>query len=222
MLRTVAVVVALLAVAAASAHADDLPPLRPGDPLGSPPACTLNFVFADAEASYIGTAAHCVGPPGSVASNQVHGRFGVVDTVLPATDFALIRIDPDERVDARVIDVGGPTGVATRQDTLTGDLLAMYGHGLAVGIAVETRPRMGVHVGDNATEFWWDAATSLGDSGAPVIMQGTGLAVGIVSQVGVFEHQSTDTGPRIEHVLRALAAAGRPVVIQTAPLLEQG
>lgn len=224
MQRVVTVTVALLALLATTVHADDLPhdPLRPGDPLGIPPSCTLNFVFADAQAAYIGTAAHCVGTPGSDVLNQVHGHFGVVDTVLPDVDFALIRLDADEVVEPRILDIGGPTGVAKRADTLTGDVLAMYGHGIAVGIAVETRARMGIHVGDNQTEFWWDTVATPGDSGAPVIMQGTGLAVGIVSQVGALQHASTDTGPRLEHVLQRLADRGRPVVLETAPLLEQG
>lgn len=213
--RFVWVTVALLALVAATVSAAT-PALRPGDPLGIPASCTLNFGFRDAEATYIGTAAHCVGGVGSDVENQVHGHFGVVDTVLPEVDFALIRLDPDEVLDPQVIDVGGPTGIAFRRDTLTGDLLEMYGHGLAVGLTVETRERNGILAGDNATEFWWDSVTTIGDSGAPVLLQGNGLALGIVSQVGLLDHQSTDTGPTVAHILDRLAAAGRPVTLVTA------
>lgn len=212
-----ATVVLFVLFAPAVAQALPVDPLRPGDPIGSPATCTLSFVFRDASATYMGTAKHCVGAPGAVVSNLAHGRFGVVDTVLGGVDFALIRLDADEPADPRVIDVGGPTGVASKEATATGDVLAAYGHGAGVGIAVQTRPRLGVLVGDNQTEFWWDTVTTPGDSGAPVVVRGSGLALGIVSRVGVVDHTSTDTGPTIAHVLARLAAAGRPVVLETAP-----
>lgn len=219
MRRQVTLTLAVLALLAASATATTQP-LRPGDPLGIPASCTLNFVFYGGGATYIGTAAHCVDGPGQVVENQAHGRFGVVDVVDPRTDFALIVVDEDEAVDPQVIEIGGPTGIArARGDTLTGDVLQMYGNGVGVGLTVQTRPRSGVLVSDNETEFWWNTVATLGDSGAPVIMQGNGLAIGIVSQVGLTSHQSTDSGPTIAYVLTRLAELGRPVTLATAPHL---
>lgn len=179
--------------------------------------CTLNFVFRDGANTYIGTAGHCIGRVGSRVSTPGHGEWGTAVLDLGSPDFALLRVDPAKVgvVRAAVQHWGGPTGVAAPQETSAGDLLALYGYGVAFSLTEPTRAKQGVLLGDGPQTYTADTWAVFGDSGGPVLHKASGKALGIVS--GFNLPLSTDIGPTVADIQRALAARGYNVQLQTAP-----
>lgn len=108
---------------------------------------------------------------------------------------------------------GGPTGVATRGDLATGDVVAFYGYGLGFGATHPTRARAGLLLTTTADEYRSDMPAVNGDSGAPVIHVETGKALGIVSHYGL--PLSTDEGPLMTFVMAELAKAGFALTLAT-------
>lgn len=245
-------VLLLVTPAFASADAEAPAPIQPGAMhLTGGSACTLNFVFEDANGSgtlYIGTAGHCVEGVGERIEVPEHGEIGTVvyegDTSPSVLgmgqgveghheDFALIEIDDDRHglVDPSVRHWGGPTAVA---ETFTpGEPILHYGNAKYVSATTVTRERVAqlvtvydersVSNGDDY-EGWYlaNGAFFSGDSGSP-LLAGDGEALGIVSTmaVGVGE-PGTDVGPTVDVILSNLAAAGFGVELRTAPLTVDG
>jgi len=192
--------------------------LQPGTEVNTPlGGCTLNFVFKDAQNTYIGTAGHCVSGTGGRVSTPGHGQWGtVVVDIDGATDFALIRVDAAKlsAVRADVQHWGGPTGIITAAETATGDVLAIYGYGIGFSTTEPTRAKQGVLLSDSANQYVADTWAVWGDSGGPVLHKDTGKALGIISSYNF--PVSTDIGPTVPHILQQLAQRGYHVQLQTA------
>jgi hypothetical protein len=195
--------------------------LQPGaqvqTPLGS---CTLNFVFTDAQHTYLGTAGHCARVNDRVSTPGA-GPWGTVVFDDDGTaDFALIRVDAAKLglVSAAVRQWGGPTGVATPATASTGNPVALYGFGLGFSATQATRPREGVLYSNNGVEYRAQTLAVNGDSGAPLLDLEDGRAVGIISRFDFFTlPPTTDRGPTVQFLLGRLASAGYEVELQTAP-----
>lgn len=163
-----------------------------------PHGCTMNYVFTDGAASYIGTAGHCVDKGGEVVM-QVGTRVDPTDTVFVTLarvgrvskrvnkgigrDFGLVKIDPQWAVVPGIAGGLGPTG-AFCGDPL-GQPVLHYGHGYVIAVE-QGVPKEGEVIPDLApvikfasesTGYNWVGYGLPGDSGSPVL--GTaGLAVG--------------------------------------------
>jgi hypothetical protein len=219
--------------------------IRPGSPVGTddlPDAplteadayCTYNWVFHDVVApdpvtgatpepkAYIGTAAHCTDAVGERMSLVGYGEFGTVvydsDDVDSAVDFTLIEIDADKVADThpQMLGFEAPTGFAVPADLAVGDLVGIHGYGVALGMNDVTRTREGVLVGHTDDEYVADMPAVNGDSGSPLVLSDSGLALGIISRYGFSASPpSTDTGPLIPWILEHLADAGFTVELAT-------
>ncbi|HUP90679.1 MAG TPA: hypothetical protein VM074_00415 [Solimonas sp.] len=240
-----AVLLPVLSVAAFAGPLDDPAdlPIQPGAPKyvhggptnGTPLGiCTLNFVFQDAQSTYIGAAGHCSLVVGERETAPEIGKFGTVVfrvscrvQVLPDScpdggpqtdDFALIRVDADKLalVSPVMRGVGAaPTGFTIPGDTLQGDLLAEHTQGLPGGAVPATRTQTGVFVSDD--ELFFDSTlVGLTDSGSPVLHMADGKALGIVTTSDNYGN----AGPTIERVLELLAEAGFEVALVTADSIE--
>ena len=203
---------------------------RPGHtPLGPFGGCTLNFVFRDARATYIGTSGRCTYRVGERVATPTGEEFGtVVFRVItgseepvelldqgPIDDFALIKIDKSHvrYVSPVVLGFGrAPTGFTTSDKTAVGAAVFMHGQGAGVNQAEATRGRTGRLVEDNARYFKATLAPlTPGDSGAPLVHSADGKALGIVSVAGV----PSARGTTIERVLSLLRRAGFNVTLVT-------
>jgi hypothetical protein len=163
-----------------------------------PHGCSMNFVFTDGAASYVGTAGHCVDKGGDVVM-QVGTRVDPTDTVLVTVakvgrvakradggigrDFGLVRIDPGWAVQPAIAGAMGPTGVFCG-DPL-GQPVLHYGHGYAIEVGPGD-PKAGEVIPDATPLFRfaseeygynWVGYGLPGDSGSPVLGVGA-LAVG--------------------------------------------
>lgn len=230
----VCVLVAGLAAVGAppAADAHDGPLIQPGaevwgrgSALGHFGPCTLNFVFRDANYTYIGGGARCLRQVGerAVIANREFGTvvFHIIQVrdfvdsvthVAPADEFALIRVDASEvhRVSPVVLDVNfAPTGVTTSDTTAAGDLLWMTGQG--AGFRQSARHRAGALLSDNERGFHAAIPSSLGDGGAPVL-DGNYNALGILSSSG---NINGPYGTTVERILQLLDAAGFDVKLAT-------
>lgn len=229
---TAAVVAVVLAAVCAPAVADEHPvdprpqfggldsPIRPGSSLAN--GCTYNFVYYDSEleqdqdpVAYIGTAAHCTEGLGERATLPGGGGIGTVvydsDLVGSGVDFSLIEIDAHlvARTNPTMRGWPGPTGSVTVADLTRGDVVDVYGYGMGVGLSELTRPRQGLLVNWTDDEYVIDMPAVNGDSGAPILQDRTGYALGIVSRYGVMAlPPSTDVGPLMPYIFRELASAG--------------
>lgn len=250
--RTTFVVLAIALAAApvastatASLGAED--PIQPGDPLvGSDdqPFCTLSFAYdSQTNASvYFSTAAHCVSE-GDVVSTTSHPDFGTVEFVGNESrvqeDYVLIRVHDDEleHVEGAVLGYPDmPTGVATPEDTMLGDLTPMSGWGIATNQFATTREeRTGVLVEHTEDLVRLVGPVTNGDSGGPWLHE-SGLALGIASQITVTagtggEDVETpagtitapvpsafvgDQGPTVQTLLEDVAGNGYDLSIRTA------
>lgn len=163
-----------------------------------PHGCSMNFVFTDGAASYIGTAGHCVDKGGDVVM-QVGTRVDPTDTVFVTVakvgrvakrvnagigrDFGLVKIDPGWAVVPGIAGALGPTG-AFCGDPL-GQPVLHYGHGYAIAVEQgdpkvgEVLPDLTVLVKFASAEYGynWAGYGLPGDSGSPVLGVGA-LAVG--------------------------------------------
>jgi hypothetical protein len=198
-------------------------PIRPGSHVTtSVGSCTLNFVFYDSvldegqvPAAYVGTAAHCTQRAGDRVTVPGVGEIGTVvydsDHAGSGADFALIRIDDElvGRTNPQVRGFTGPTGSVTTADLGHGDLVDVYGYGVVFGRGEQTRPRRGVLMNWDESEYAINMPAVNGDSGGPVLHSSTGKALGIVSRYGFAAMPpSTDQGPLMTYVFRALDDAG--------------
>lgn len=248
--RALALVVALLAVPMAgieTSSASDHRTIQPGDPLvddSSSSYCTLSFVFDSQtnESVYMSTAAHCVDPGqqvrtlgyGSLGEVVFHGGGPVSE------DFALIEVDESVRDEVRA-DVRGypgmPTGLATPEDTMVGDLVFMSGWGTLTTETETTREnRSGVLFSHDERLMQAQTSAHPGDSGGPWTHQ-SGKALGIVSQISVGFGVSGETvdvpgagevtaplpsafagnqGPTVQGLLAEAQASGYDLTLRTA------
>ncbi|HWG93271.1 MAG TPA: hypothetical protein VNU66_03465, partial [Mycobacteriales bacterium] len=143
------------------------------------------------------------------------GEIGTVvydsDRAGSSVDFTLVRVDDAliGRTNPQVRGFAGPTGSVVTADLQRGDLVDVYGYGLVFGQREETRPRRGVLMAFDDDEFAINMPAVNGDSGGPVLHSETGKALGIVSRYGfTATPPSTDEGPLMPFVFRALADAG--------------
>jgi hypothetical protein len=205
-------------------------PIRPGSQLGT--YCTFNFIFhqeayatagepAPVPEVYIGTAAHCTDAVGERVSVGGFGEIGTVvydsDEAGSAVDFSLIRIDDHlvGQTNPQMRGFEGPRGVVTPASLSVGDLVHVYGYGVGVGALEETRPRSGILTESNQDEYMADMPAVNGDSGAPLLHDETGYALGIISRYGIRVPPSTDWGPLVDWVLREIHSAGFDDVVLT-------
>lgn len=203
-------------------------PIRPGSSFGG--SCTFNFVFyrpgtaTKPPKAYIGTAGHCtdnlgeqVDLPGVGAIGEVVYDSDLVKGEYKGVDFSLVEIFPRlvPRTNPAVLSWGGPKRVATVEDFTEGDQVDVYGYGLLVGQAEQTRPRFGVLFSWTEQEYLADMPAVNGDSGAPLIHHETGAALGIISRWNIDVPPSTDRGPLVTWILEALDAAGFDVRLAT-------
>jgi hypothetical protein len=194
-------------------------PLRPGSSLGG--YCTFNFVFyrpgtpKAAPKAYIGTAGHCTDELGERVEQPDLGEIGEVvydsDLVESTVDFSLIEIDADKvaQTNPEVMSWGGPTRSITQEDLVQGDQVDVYGYGLGVGENEQTRPRYGFLIDWDDEEYKADMPAVNGDSGAPLIHDATGAALGIISRYGIEPPLiTTDQGPLMPWIFEELTKAG--------------
>lgn len=218
----VAALLLLLPLPAAPASPEPAPEsnqfLQPGTEVESSEGfCTLNFVWLGGGNTYIGTAGHCADGIGGRVETSGHGAWGTVVLDLDDPDFALIRVDPAKvsMVRAAVQHWGGPTGVATQDETSTGDLLVLHGYGEGLYLLEATQPKQGVLVGDGPKTYSADTWAVPGDSGAPILLKDDRQALGIVSAFNL--PISTDLGPTVAYIEQSLRARGWNLQLQTAP-----
>lgn len=212
---------------------DEASPIRPGASIREPGTtsddfCTLNYVFYNPKLAsppvYIGTAGHCTARLGQQIELSGGLDIGSVvydsDKAGSAVDFSLIRLDPSmvSKTNPKVLGWGGPRGVVSTSALNVGDRLHMHGRGFVVGLNAATRSRAGVLASWTSTEYAADIPAVNGDSGAPLLHQPTGKALGIISRYGVFATPpSTDTGPLMSWIFAALDTAGYDdLVVATA------
>lgn len=193
-------------------------PLRPGASFDG--KCTFNFVFyrpgaqGRAPVGYIGTAGHCTEKLGEIAANPDVGDIGQVvydsDLADSDVDFSLIELEPEVigQTNPEVLGWGGPTRSVTLEDLAVGDRINVYGYGVGVGATEQTRPRYGFLVAYNEKEYQADMPAVNGDSGAPLVHDETGAALGIISRYGIGVPPSTDLGPLMPWIFQELKAAG--------------
>lgn len=206
-------------------------PIRPGSSLGG--YCTFNYIFYEVVFPtpevpepipdvYIGTAGHCTDEPGERAELAGFGEIGTVaydsDIAASGVDFSLIEIDPGlvAQTNPQMRGFEGPTGVATPSMLEVGDRVDVYGYGVVVGQLEETRPRFGLLTDWTNDEYVADMPAVNGDSGAPLLHDETGTALGIISRYGIGQvPPSTDVGPLVDWALRESRAAGFDIVLAT-------
>lgn len=184
-------------------------------------ACTLNFLFTNGKADYLGTAAHCVKAVGDPVRDDDGVAFGEVAMIGAAentiNDWAFIKVKTSEldRVSPRMKGSEQyPTGIATPEETRTGDVLQLSGYGLAFDLTPITRERrVGVLIFDEAYGYKTVAPLLFGDSGGPLVHARTGKALGIVSRLCV--GLCTEEGPTIPGILRQAKARGLDLELVT-------
>ncbi|HEV3475381.1 MAG TPA: hypothetical protein VG602_08450 [Actinomycetota bacterium] len=198
-------------------------PLRPGSSLGG--YCTFNWVFyeqvypTETEPNplpdvYIGTAGHCTDDVGERVNLEGFGPVGTVvydsDEVRSGVDFSLIQLDASMvgKTNPQMRGFPGPRGSITVSMLEVGDRVDVYGYGIVFGEREETRPRFGVLTEWTQDEYMADMPAVNGDSGAPLLHDETGFALGVISRYGIRVPPSTDLGPMVPWIFRELAKAG--------------
>lgn len=202
-------------------------PIRPGASIGG---CTLNFAFytpgtaSRAPKAYVGTAGHCtdklgeaIEVPGAGVIGKVVFDSDLIEGEHKGVDFTLIALDPKmvSKTNPTVLGWGGPTRAATVEDFAIGDQIDVYGYGMVVGTAEQTRPRYGALFEWTEKEYLADMPAVNGDSGAPLIHHETGAALGIISRWNIGVPPSTDIGPLMTWILEALDSEGFDVRLAT-------
>lgn len=203
----VALATVATSVTGAVAAAEGVPSPRPGDAVtveGRTGGCTLGFLFAGSDgATYASTAGHCIlgddettktwragkGPTVSLAGDATRtGPIGrvVFAEFLPTEendwlDFALVKLDRGVGGDGRVRDLGGPTGVYSKQADEP-VRLAFYGKGTGVGDVLPSRDLLALNT-KRASHVYAHGVAAPGDSGAPVLTA-DGEAVGLILGAG--------------------------------------
>ncbi len=196
--------------------------------------CTWNWIFHDVvmqdpatgewpePKAYIGTAAHCTDEVGQRTAALGIDEFGTVvfdsDDYDGLVDFSLVEIDADKVGDVHPQMLGhhAPTGVATTADASVGDVVWNHGYGLLLGQNDFTRDRPGVLTSITEQEYAAETLWQLGDSGSPITLGSTGLALGIVSRYGFDQMPpTTDVGPIMPYIFSELEKAGFHVELAT-------
>src|SRR3954471_18942415 len=162
----------------------------------SPEGCSMNFVFTDGTANYIGTAGHCASG-GKTVIAQIGTRVDPTNTIVTLAaigtvvkswnqgigkDFALVKINSGFKVVPGVAGALGPTGVFCGDPV--GQPVMHYGHGY-IFFVEQGYPKFGEVIPDltalvkftTANGFNWVGYGLPGDSGSEV-MNDAGLAVG--------------------------------------------
>ncbi|MGH2711696.1 MAG: hypothetical protein ACRDH9_10895 [Actinomycetota bacterium] len=205
-------------------------PIRPGSSMGG---CTYNYIFYELVYPtpevpnpipdvFIGTAGHCTDEPGERVELPGLGEIGTVvydsDVVDSNVDFSLIELDPERvgQTNPQMRGFEGPKGVATPAMLALGDRVDIYGYGIGVGSLEQTRPRFGFLTDWTDNEYVADMPAVNGDSGAPLLHDESGFALGVISRYGIDQvPPSTDVGPLVDWVLREVRAAGFDVTLAT-------
>lgn len=205
----------------ASAHHYEDSPIQPGAEIDHPGLCSFNFVYEDQAGDlYIGTAGHCVDEGQYVIPADFDRAIGTVvwDAYDDGLDFALVSIDADlyDLVEPSVRHWGGPTGVATQQDTSAGDVLLHYGNGVYFRESELLRPRTAALVDHTEERYCAMAGIYGGDSGSG-ILTADGKALGVNVRLGLGCTPPTSLeGPTVSHVLdRAEQDAGLELDVVT-------
>jgi hypothetical protein len=210
------------AALAVPASADAAVTLQPGayheTDAGS---CTLNFVYTNANGTYLGTAAHCVDKVGQRVRDIENVEFGSVAFTGDANnrdwDFAFIKVDSEDLARVSPAVKGWPmypTGSTVPTDTATGDSIQLSGYGLGYGTTRTTQEQRTAVMGfDNADYYTVTGPIHWGDSGGPLVHRRTGKALGIVSRlcVGV----CTEEGPTVQGILDKARSRGFTVTLKT-------
>lgn len=185
-------------------------------------ACTTNFVFDSGSDVYVGTAAHCVTSVGQDVSDG-STTWGDVHLIGSAgsypNDWAFIKVRTGYKTSVIPNMKGNtsyPTGYTTPADTSMGDLIQISGYGLAYSFTNVTRERR-VALMNSDTTIGYNIIGPIihGDSGGPLVHIESGKALGIVSRLCVTEGICTETGPTVQGMLDAAAAAGLTLTLRT-------
>jgi hypothetical protein len=195
--------------------------------------CTFNYIFYElvyptpevpqpVPDVFIGTAGHCTGEVGQRVSLSGLGEIGSVvydsDVAGKTVDFSLIQLDPGRvaQTNPQMRGFEGPKGVATTSMLAVGDRVDIYGYGIVVGEREETRGRFGLLTDWTNNEYVADMPAVNGDSGAPLLHDESGFALGIISRYGLDQvPPSTDVGPLVDWALREVRAAGFDITLAT-------
>jgi hypothetical protein len=206
-------------------------PIRPGSSLGG--YCTFNYIFYELVYAtpenpspvpdvFIGTAGHCTDEVGERVTLEGLGEIGSVafdsDVAGKDVDFSLIQLDAERvgQANPQMRGFEGPTGVATPSTLEVGDRVDVYGYGIGVSEFEETRGRFGLLTDWTNDEYVADMPAVNGDSGAPLLHDESGLALGIISRYGLDQvPPSTDVGPLVDWALREVRAAGFDIALAT-------
>ncbi len=177
----------------------ECPGVRPGAMISTDEGtCTLNFLFRDPRGRrYAGTAGHCTlsadgrarwkwgaGPSVSGPSGEQIGRF-VFAVLDDEHDFGLVRLYDGIKADPEMCFFGGPTGIESGERSEP-FLLQYYGNGTVMGNAqvvnLPTLPARSAVASEmrDPGEVTAVGAAIFGDSGAAVIAEETGRAVGVL------------------------------------------
>ncbi len=113
--------------------------------------CTANFVFYDSRYVYLGQAANCSGPPGTIVAIQGASRSGRVvynswtTSGSGVNDFALVRIDNADKakVNPSVPFWGGPT--AGGGSSSFGTPVYAYGNSASPSATTDRSPKYGIN-----------------------------------------------------------------------------
>ncbi len=184
-------------------------------------SCTLNFVYANADGTYLGTAAHCTDAVGQRVRDIDNVEFGSVafrgDPDVTAWDFAFIKVDTEDlgRVSPAVKGWPAyPTGSTVPTDTATGDWIQLSGYGLGYGTTRTTQEQRQAVMGFDNTEYYTvTGPIHWGDSGGPLVHKRTGKALGIVSRLCL--GGCTEMGPTVQGILAKAASRGFSVTLKT-------
>lgn len=219
---------ALAAVLANPIPASAADPIQPGDLMQAGSAqCTLNFVYDGAGRLagnvYMGTAAHCVDNVGQSVSDGDGRTWGRVAFIANpndiGNDFAFIQVISSFKSSVRSSVLGHegtPKGVASANEGGAGDVVLLSGYGLIFRPTALTRhKRFGVLLTTTGSEYQAVAPHFFGDSGGPVVLGGSGAALGIVSVVCLGTCGNL-RGPTVQHILKKSASSGFPVRLRSA------
>ncbi len=213
-----AIAVAFAAPAAASAAVTLQPGAYHETDAGS---CTLNFAYAGAGKTYLGTAAHCVERVGQRVRDIEGVEFGSVafigDADTTAWDFAFIEVDAEDLARVSPAVKGHPAfpkGSTVPADTLTGDQIQLSGYGLGYGTTKPTQEQRQALMGfDDASTYDVSGPIHWGDSGGPLVHIRTGKALGIVSRLCA--GACSEEGPTVQGILAKAASRGFAVTLRT-------
>ena len=126
-------------------------------------------------------------------------------------DFSLIQLDPGINLIAnpQEISLQGPTGYLSCADLVAGDSVAFYGHGTVFSATGLLMSRVGTVLRCNPFENHAEVGIPVygGDSGGPLLHQGSGKAIGHCS-ASLAAVPAYMIAPTMDFVFSSLAAAG--------------